>query len=89
MLALLEKAAKLSFNGNYTQLADSLGCPRPSLYAWHQIPAAYVLKLEAITDGQIPRWEARPDLYPEDEYKGKGNGKIHPKKPVGRRSMAV
>lgn len=32
------------------------------------VPAAYAIPLEELTDGQVKRWELRPDIYPPKEY---------------------
>ncbi len=48
------------------ELARQLGITPMAVSQWRNrdIPAKYVLKIEALTKGQISRYEMRPDLYP-------------------------
>ncbi len=48
-------------------LAKELGVSQSVISKWlvrRQIPAEYVLRIEAITMGDVTRYELRPDLYP-------------------------
>jgi DNA-binding transcriptional regulator YdaS (Cro superfamily) len=65
----LERAAEIV--GGQTALAKRIGTSQGQVWWWinrsrhRRAPAEFVLPIEAATDGQVPRYELRPDLYPQ------------------------
>ncbi len=58
----------IAFAGGAQQVAKKLRVSHQAVHKWrHRLPAARVLDLEALADGQVTRHELRPDLYPRDE----------------------
>lgn len=58
--------------GSQTELARQLGVTRSCVNKWvhrQRIPPHYVIRIEKASEGQITRWEMRPDLYPVDRVK--------------------
>jgi len=53
--------------GGQTKLARALRISPQAVDAWRRrrIPATRVLEVERVTG--IPRWELRPDIYPDEE----------------------
>jgi DNA-binding transcriptional regulator YdaS (Cro superfamily) len=56
--------------GSQQRLADKIGRKQSTVSHWKftGIPAEAAVELERATDGEIPRWMARPDLWeaPQD-----------------------
>ena len=62
LLPVVLEAARIC--GTVTELARRMKVRQPSLYDWKKrVPAERVAALEKATNGQIPRWRIRPDLY--------------------------
>jgi DNA-binding transcriptional regulator YdaS (Cro superfamily) len=65
----IQKAVKIA--GGQSALARKCGVEQGYIWYWlhraKKTPAEIVLKIEAATDGQITRYEMRPDLYPPDD----------------------
>ncbi|WP_271273804.1 transcriptional regulator [Aliamphritea hakodatensis] len=60
--------------GGQTALAEHFGISPQSVQQWvmqDRVPASRVIRIEAITSGQVTRHQLRPDLYPEDVVKVK------------------
>jgi DNA-binding transcriptional regulator YdaS (Cro superfamily) len=57
-----DRAVKAAGGG--AALARALGLrSRQAVYMWDRVPAAHVLKVEALS--KVPRHKLRPDLYPD------------------------
>lgn len=67
MLEVLRQAADIV--GNVSLLAEGIGAPRTSVYAWDRVPSGYCIPLTELTG--IPLYEIRPDLYPKSKVKSK------------------
>lgn len=59
----LERAIEAA--GGISALARAVGIAQPSVSNWTKVPAERVLAVEAVT--AVPRWNLRPDLYPEPQ----------------------
>ena len=46
-----------------TRIADICGVSRQSLRFWTQVPAEYCRKLEKACEGEITRYQMRPDVF--------------------------
>ena len=61
-------AKAIAFYPSQQAFADSLGVSQPTVWRWlnqsKQLPAEYVLKVEAATG--VSRHLLRPDIYPRD-----------------------
>ncbi len=64
----LRKALQLVGTAN---LARQLGIRSQAVSQWRRVPAERVLAVEQATGGRVTRHELRPDLYPDDETRGK------------------
>lgn len=56
--------------GSQFALANAIGVSQQNIHYWisrNALPGEYVLAIERATG--VPRYELRPDLYPEYEYK--------------------
>jgi len=65
--------------GGPTELAKVLGVTPQAVSRWsaaNQIPAKWVLPLEALIEGAVKRHELRPDLYPAPDLDV--NGSVDP-----------
>lgn len=63
-LAALDRAT--SQIGGVADTARALEVSRRAIYNWKEkgvVPADKAVKLEDLTDGQVGRWEFRPDLF--------------------------
>ncbi|MGK9450299.1 transcriptional regulator [Acidithiobacillus caldus] len=63
-LVALHKA--ISFFGNQTRLAEAIGVSPMAVSHWihrKRIPTNRALDIEQATQGAVPRWELRPDLW--------------------------
>jgi DNA-binding transcriptional regulator YdaS (Cro superfamily) len=53
--------------GGQAKLAELLGTKQSTVSYWFRcrnaIPAEKAVELERVTDGEIPRWMSRPDLW--------------------------
>lgn len=53
--------------GGQSRLAELLGTKQSTVSYWFRcrnaIPAEKAVELERATDGEIPRWMSRPDLW--------------------------
>lgn len=65
----LEKAVAIA--GGQTALAKLIGRDQGTIWAWlnttKRVPAEEVLPIEKATNGQITRYQLRPDLYPKEQ----------------------
>ena len=53
--------------GSKRKLAEALGVKPQSVQKWdRQIPAERVLEIERLTDGDVTRFEIRPDVFGEE-----------------------
>ena len=55
--------------GNQSELARRLNIKPQAIQKWvttGQVPVNRVLEVEKIVEGQITRYEIRPDIYPKD-----------------------
>ncbi len=55
--------------GSQTAIAKALGISSAAVHKWGQlgrIPAERVIQLERLAEGQVTRYEMRPDLYPDE-----------------------
>ncbi len=62
--------------GGPTELAKVLGVTPQAVSRWsaaNQIPAKWVLPLEALIEGAVKRHELRPDLYPTPDLELNGH----------------
>lgn len=66
MKRAIDRAVKLM--GGQSALGRACGTNQAVVWYWlnraRRVPAEYVLRIEAATDGQITRHDLRPDLYP-------------------------
>ncbi len=65
--------------GGPSELAKVLGISPQAISRWskaNQIPAKWVLALEALIEGEVKRYELRPDLYPAPDLDV--DGSVHP-----------
>lgn len=46
-----------------TRIADICGVSRQSLRFWTQVPAEYCRKLERACEGEVTRYQMRPDVF--------------------------
>ena len=56
----------LSRVGSQARLAELLGTKQSTVSYWAKsglMPAEQAVELERVTNGEIPRWIARPDLW--------------------------
>jgi len=56
----------ISLFGNQAQFADAIGVSPMAISHWihrKQVPAKRALDIEQATQGAVPRWELRPDLW--------------------------
>lgn len=61
---VIERAIEIC--GTQVEFAKRLGCTYQNIQGWKKtgrIPAERVLQVESITDGQLTRYEIRPDIY--------------------------
>lgn len=59
-------AVALEIAGNETRLAQLAGCSQNAIWAARRagrVSATMAVRLEAATDGKVPRWKLRPDLW--------------------------
>lgn len=52
--------------GSQSRLADLLGTKQSTVSYWAKsglMPAEKAVELERVTNGEIPRWVSRPDLW--------------------------
>lgn len=49
--------------GGLTKTARVTGCTPQAVYQWEICPYGRVLAIESATDGQVSRYELRPDIY--------------------------
>jgi|GEM_PF-300003 DNA-binding transcriptional regulator YdaS (Cro superfamily) len=55
------------FAGGVTEIARALGITPQAVSGWlrrDKIPSKWVLAIENLIEGEVPRFELRPDLYP-------------------------
>lgn len=63
--SLIAEAAK-RFGGSETKLATAAGCSQNAVWAAKRagrVSAELAVALERATDGEVPRWRLRPDLW--------------------------
>lgn len=51
--------------GGVIRLAEKIGVTKGAVSKWDRAPVMRVLEIERITG--VPRYELRPDVYPNDE----------------------
>lgn len=56
--------AKAVVKGGAAGIARVCGISRAAVNQWDRCPAERVLAVERATDGEVPRHQLRPDLYP-------------------------
>ena len=69
---LIESAIKLA--GSEAKLAAAAGCSQNAIWAAKRagrVSAELAIKIDAATDGEIPKWKLRPDLWPAPPKSGK------------------
>ena len=59
--------------GGIQELAEMIGCSRQIIYRFlhatkYGVSAIYVLRIEAATQGLVPRGQLRVDLYPNKNH---------------------
>jgi len=61
----LKKAVEIV--GSQSELARRVGVKPQNIWWWlnRTVPAEFVIPIELATDGQVTRYELRPDIYPE------------------------
>jgi DNA-binding transcriptional regulator YdaS (Cro superfamily) len=72
--AFEEVVAKL---GSQTKLANLLGLKQSTVSYWAKtgIPAERAVEIETATDGEVPRWLCRPDLWSRPAAESPSNHK--------------
>jgi DNA-binding transcriptional regulator YdaS (Cro superfamily) len=62
----------INLAGGQSALARLLGIRQGQVACWlyrdKHISAKHILAIERVTNGQVKRYELRPDLYPPEEY---------------------
>jgi len=65
----------MSEYGTQQAMAEALGVTQPTIWRWlhqsKQLPAEYVLKVEAATG--VSRHDLRPDIYPRETMVDRGS----------------
>lgn len=61
--------------GSMTRLAAGLGLRKQALSHWHEVPVAYLVRIEELTG--IPRRKLRPDLFKKREPATDPDVKVH------------
>jgi len=68
---ILKKAIEIA--GGQKALAEKLGVPIKQQHVWKWLhktkdgpPAKYVIPIEQATNGQVTRYDLRPDIYPRE-----------------------
>ena len=62
-ISAIDKAIRIV--GSQKALADEMGVTKQAVHKWRRkVPAERVIDIERATNGQVPRHELRPDLYP-------------------------
>lgn len=68
-ISALETAIGIA--GGQTALGRLIGKDQKSIWAWlnttKQVPAEFVIPIEKAVNGQVTRFELRPDIYPIDD----------------------
>lgn len=67
----LQRAVE-SVGNSQTKLAEKIGTTQSMVWYWltrakKGVPAEFVLKIEAATDGKVTRHELRPDIFPPSQ----------------------
>ncbi len=63
----LERAIKVC--GGQVALAAAIGADQPAISFWlrkavNGVPPQYCIPIEVATEGEVLRWQLRPDIYP-------------------------
>lgn len=66
MMTQLKNAIEIC--GGQTALAKAIGVQQPNIWNWlHRaggvVPAEYCLKIESATNGEVTRYDLRPDVF--------------------------
>jgi DNA-binding transcriptional regulator YdaS (Cro superfamily) len=61
----LEKV--ISVVGGVAELARRLGVTSQAVSQWDAVPAERVLQVERACNGEVSRYDIRPDIYPREE----------------------
>lgn len=67
-MSALKKAIKLV--GGQSALARAIGVQQPHIFNWlnrnKKVPASHVISIERATNGEVTRFDLRPDIYPRE-----------------------
>jgi len=66
----LKRAIRIT--GGQSALARGLGVKQGQVWNWLNrdglVPGGKAIPIEKLTNGEVTRYQLRPDLYPPDEY---------------------
>lgn len=59
--------------GGVAELARRLDVTSQAVSQWDEVPAERVLPVERACNGEVTRYELRPDLYPVEDHAMRGS----------------